>query len=546
MPTGKPEKTKRCKICDEEFLPKVPSQILCSKDHYQPCPICGKLILWNHTYEVPACSKECKNIRRKRKCLEKYGVEHPMQSKEVQRHHKDSMLRIYGVESPLQSKEIRERTMKTNRERFGANWILGSKEKKVEFQQTMKERYGGETTLQSSVLREKVESTNLKKYGVKNVMQNREVQEKAKATLEERYGVDNPMKSKTLLQKAMNTRIDRYGSIWSDSIKQKAIQTWKKNYGVDNPFKSEEIKQKIHDTRTKKYGESWYIPGYRNKVSKINIEFAEYCRSIGISVEYERYIQGKSYDIDLNDRNIVIEIDPSYTHSYKKTHWGTSVNKDYNLSKTLIAKENGLRCIHIWDWDNSYKIANMLVPIRNRIYARACKLLILYQDVAQDFLEKYCIYEVDKNKKLYLGLVYEGELLQVMSFKEYTADDTYEYELQNLCTKFGYQVIGGASKLFHFATNEYEMNNIIAFCDISKFDGEVFEKIGMKKIDYIEPVKYWSLNEIYIPDSEIDKKFITNTFNVEINKNQEVEEIMMNSPWIPIYDCGHDVYEWRV
>ena len=42
MPKGVPTKTKTCPICGDEFLPEKPSQRYCKKDHYQPCPVCGK------------------------------------------------------------------------------------------------------------------------------------------------------------------------------------------------------------------------------------------------------------------------------------------------------------------------------------------------------------------------------------------------------------------------------------------------------------------------------------------------------------------------
>lgn len=190
------------------------------------------------------------------------------------------------------------------------------------------------------------------------------------------------------------------------------------------------------------------------------------------------------------------------------------------------------------------KSNRILIPIEHRIYARNCKLFVLYQEYAQEFLNQYSIYPVDNEKKLHLGLLYQNELIQIMSFREYKENKKYDYELVHLCTKPGYQIIGGASKLFYFATHQYEMNNIVAFCDLSKFQGNVFEKIGMHKVKNIPPVKYWSMDDICIPHSAIDKKFILDMFGIKLKSKSDIEDIMMDSLWIPIYDCGHTIFEY--
>lgn len=193
--------------------------------------------------------------------------------------------------------------------------------------------------------------------------------------------------------------------------------------------------------------------------------------------------------------------------------------------------------------NNQYKQLN--IPIKHKIYARNCKLFVLYQDYAKEFLNQYSIYPINNEKKLHLGLIYQDELIQIMSFRKYENDDKYDYELVHLCTKPGYQIIGGASKLFHFATHQYEMNNIIAFCDLSKFQGDVFEKIGMKKIDTLPPIKYWSVDDIAIPHSAIDKKFIFDIFGIKLKSKSNIEELMLKHGWLPIYDCGQAVYEYK-
>ena len=55
-----------------------------------------------------------------------------------------------------------------------------------------------------------------------------------------------------------------------------------------------------------------------------------------------------------------------------------------------------------------------------------------------------------------------------MTFGKSRYDKNHDVELLRLCTKPGYTVIGGASRLFSYATNEFGLNNIISYCDRSK------------------------------------------------------------------------------
>ena len=54
-----------------------------------------------------------KRSRIKKTCLEKYGVENPLQNKEIQEKIKKTCLKKYGTKNPLQNKEIREKQKQT-------------------------------------------------------------------------------------------------------------------------------------------------------------------------------------------------------------------------------------------------------------------------------------------------------------------------------------------------------------------------------------------------------------------------------------------------
>lgn len=550
MPTGKPTKQKPCAICGELFLPEKPSSRICKKDHYMQCPICNKPMVWNSTREVEPCSKECRKEYTKRKNMKKYGCEHPMQNKEVQQHHKEAMLAKYGVESPLQSEDIRSKMITTNRQKFGSDWALGSKHVIEKSKNTMMERYGGATTLQSPELKARVFATMKEKYGVDNPSKVEAFRASARRTNLNRYGAENPMNNADICMSAMKTRIEHYGEFWPKEIDQRAKNTFLERYGVDNPSKSEALMNIARKTCMDKYGVPYgcMIPDAQNnfhKISKLNRCIHDKLKELGIDSSFEFYLNNRFYDIYIDSQKLFIEIDPTYTHNVVGNHWNTEgLSSDYHLNKTKIAEDAGYRCIHVFDWDDLDKIFNLLLP-KTRIFARNCKIYRLNKSVADKFLNDYHIQKSCKGQLLYLGLVKDGELYQVMTFGKPRYDRKHDVELLRLCTRPGYTVVGGASKLFSFATSEYGLNNIISYCDRSKFLGTIYEKIGMKLIRTTPPQEIWSKGYEHITANLLRQRGYDQLFRTNYGKGASNESLMLENGWLPIYDCGQYVYEFN-
>jgi len=90
-------------------------------------------------------------------------------------------LRKYGVEYPLQSKEIREKIKETNLKKYGSASILGNKE-----------------------FREK--------YDINNNFQKLEVRRKSKQTSIMKYRVSHPQKSPIIKMEIRKTKLLKYGT----------------------------------------------------------------------------------------------------------------------------------------------------------------------------------------------------------------------------------------------------------------------------------------------------------------------------------------------
>ena len=113
---------KTCILCGEIFIPNSGCQTACDKIHYDNCEICGKQFVRtvaNKIDGVTTCSHECSQMKLKRKYLEKYGVEHPMQCQEVQDHFHDAMEQKYNKRHALQISEFKTKQESTNLKEFG-------------------------------------------------------------------------------------------------------------------------------------------------------------------------------------------------------------------------------------------------------------------------------------------------------------------------------------------------------------------------------------------------------------------------------------------
>ena len=201
----------------------------------------------------------------------------------------------------------------------------------------------------------------------------------------------------------------------------------------------------------------------------------------------------------------------------------------YCKHKRIIANKNRFKYVQMLPWDDVSKIQIRKPSIQ--VSAHDCEIYKLNPSVGRRFVEKYDIYGNSRGQVLFLGLVLKGELVQVMSFKKASSRSKYDVQIASMCTKRDYQIYGGFVKLFRFATEYYELYNIVAYNDLSKFSGEIFEHMNMK-LDHINPPQLIWYNE----DTG---KHIADSVKYLYHKTKED---MINESYLPIYTCGSSVY----
>lgn len=402
------------------------------------------------------------------------------------------------------------------------------------------------------------EQVNMKRYGVKNAACSDVVKETTRQHNIEKYGASNPLKVPELFEQFKQKCIENHGEFRfnSSASRDKAKSTMISRYGGAGTFACEELRDKAVATMISRYGVPTCISDghatvqtipYR-PISKVNISFGKSLNEFNIPFKFEKSLKSVSYDIEILDRNILIEIDPTVTHnSYMDIFDKSSHGKpsDYHQIKSQLALDHGYRCIHIFDWDSKDKIIALLTS-KQTIYARKCELRKVKntQDI-RTFLDSYHLQGFVKGIKHCYGLYYNNQLVELMAFGSPRYNFRYQFELLRLCSHTNYKVVGGAERLFNAFIKEIHPDSIISYCDLSKFSGEVYSRLGMSNVSFTPPAKVWSKEHDYITDNLLRQRGYDQLFRTNYGKGTSNEQLMLEHGWLPVYDCGQAVYSWR-
>ena len=297
--------------------------------------------------ENPNLPKEIQE-KRKNTCIERFGVETPMQSDEI----KNKISLIVPKEfsdNPAKLDEVKEKTKETNRERYGYDW-----------------------TFQVPEFIEKRKATCIKKYGYDNPFKSEEICNQIKQYNIERYGYEYPAQSEEVQAKMIATNIERYGYTFpmcSEERRQQAIETNRIRYNVDNPIVLPEWQQKVYQTKK--------LHNTFNK-SKIEETAYELLKSVFGIEHVDRQHKEERYpfhcDFYIDTLDMFIEIQGSWTHGTepfdennqehieKLKKWTSKMNEGKSFYESAIdvwtkrdplkrktAKDNKLNFVELWN-----------------------------------------------------------------------------------------------------------------------------------------------------------------------------------------------------
>lgn len=388
--------------------------------------------------------------------------------------------------------------------------------------------------------RDKAKETCLEKYGVDNLFRDTERMKKA---YQEKLGVDHPMHLQRVKDKMVSNT--NYEALISKTHATNLVK-----YGVENAATLPEVKARIRasvkDTFMNKYGATcyWTTPecksAYNSVHSVPNDTFASLLDVTKIPYEREHKLLNRSYDFIVG-RNL-IEINPSATHNSTWSVFGdVGIDKYYHRDKSQLAEDNGYRCIHVWDWDDKAKIVQLLLP-RKRVFARKCVVKEVDLNTTREYLNEHHLQGYAKDE-IRIGLYYNDELVSIMTFGKPRYNKKCDYELIRYCSS--YDVVGGAEKLFSHFIKDYNPNQVVSYCDKSKFTGKTYTKLGFKFISNTVS-KHWynPKTDTHVTDNLLRQRGFDQLFGTSYGKGTSNEALMLEAGFVEIFDAGQTTYIW--
>lgn len=179
------------------------------------------------------------------------------------------------------------------------------------------------------------------------------------------------------------------------------------------------------------------------------------------------------------------------------------------------------------------------------VYARKCELRAIDHKEADAFEDLYHLQGKCRGQTHCYGLYYNNDLVSVMTFGTPRWNRSYEYELLRLCTRSDIKVIGGAERMLKRFIQDHHPKSIISYCDISKFSGDVYTRIGFTRLKDTDPNLVWSKGKKHITNNLLMRRGFDQLFNTNYGKGTSNNELMIQHGWKPVYDCGQMVFEMR-
>lgn len=413
--------------------------------------------------------------------------------------------------------------------------------------QTSQQRYGIDNYAKTFESKQKARKTSIRKYGVGNPMQNTNVKAKLKKTNMKKYGVPWGLANKDVIQKRVDTNNKRWGGCGWASARLRSIceQTFRERYGAYHWRGSDELTSKVNKTCQQKHQVDWPCQYPEVKMmandSKPNQYFASLLDANNILYTREFGLGRRSYDFKVN--NTLVEIDPAATHN---STWGvfncSATPKTYHRDKTQLAIDNGYRCIHVFDWDNPVQIVNLLEE-RERIYARKCTVQLVDVKEEKQFLRDNHLQGYVKSD-VCIGLYANGTLVAIMSFGTPRYNNNFQFELLRYCSIKN--IVGGAEKLFAHFVHNYNPTSIVSYCDLSKFVGTTYIKLGFK-LQSINIAAHWynMYTHKHFTDNLVRQRGVDQLLGTNYGKGTSNEEILVSLKFVKIYDAGQATYVWK-
>lgn len=552
-------------------------QALYFQDLLNYCPMCGK-----PTASI-YCSSKCTNSDERVKDKMRNSLKNTLKERYGDNIQSTSQLGFVKEKMKANWKNDPEKQKQACLLRYGKETYNNSELRA----QTNLKKYGGIAPLQNKEVLQKRKETCLKQYGCKHPLQNENVIEKLKNTCLKKYGTECVLLNDDIKEQIKNTRIEKYGDPYY-SNREKAKQTMLEHYHGDYS----EIVEKIKATCLKRYGvtsgnhlhfknyellneeyvrehfikdkffyheefmeffniSKYAVPLFKNRYNITEPNYRIHGKSHA-EIELYRWVKEhspdaisgsriiKPYEIDIliPSINLGIEYNGSYWHSRKEP--------DYHQFKTDLCREYGIQLFQVADYEDLDIWKSMILHKlgkSTRIYARKCELREISYEDAQSFIEENHL-DGFTDSSINLGLYYNNQLVQAMTFKTLEDNSDYDYELIRLCSLKNTAVIGGATKLFKHFLKEHPNASVVSYANKRFSDGKIYEILGFKMHHETAPNYFYANCEIVLSRYQCQKRFLPKILEEYHPELSEVENMELNG-FFRIFDCGNYAFEYN-
>lgn len=329
-----------------------------------------------------------------------------------------------------------------------------------------------------------------------------------------------------------NIKLLSHSEVITKKVIPKIVKSNLKNYGHEHFFATKEGKKKVAESFIKKYG----VPFHPiNNSSDAEIEVLNYFNSLTKGFK-KTHIHGIELDGYNEELKLAFEYCGLFWHKEKIK------GKNLHFKKYKICTENNIRLITIFEdeWKNKQKqtkgfICSIMRKNQNKIYARKLKLQKVdkrhYETV--EFLNQNHIQgtpQITNTICHYILIDDEDTIYASMSFSKHHRTGN-EIVLSRYCVKIGYDVVGGAQRLFTNALNDFKCN-IKSWSDNRWSLGKIYEKLGFTLTKKLPKDYYYVGNKQRIPKQKMTKK------KLKASSNQTEYERACELGFDRIWDCG--------
>lgn len=324
------------------------------------------------------------------------------------------------------------------------------------------------------------------------------LEEKRKATLKTKYGVEHQMHipevRDKVLKKMFATRrqkvLDRFYSVCESS-------------GFEVEGIHDRVARVVHKVCGHRFKTSIYntimmcpiCDAERSTLEKTTIQFIRDVYD-GVIETNKRILPAGDivYEVDIfiPEHKLAIECNGLFYHVTRQnpTGYKTSVPREYHNLKSMIARKQGIRLIHLWeDWITEKPeicksiIASAMGIYERVFYARDCHVSIIDAQEAADFLNDYHLEGFRNTQDLTCaGLYYKKKLISVLTVGR---NMHKQWEIIRYCVKPQTKIVGGFAKLLECVRKKLGLKSVItrSYLELNNFpERTVYARNGFELV----------------------------------------------------------------